>query len=89
MSDQNGAAISRTVVDAHNRAMIETLRTAGWLTNPQVEDAMRAVPRHRFAPDRGWLSPDRGAGPTVRSVWTPAFRPGHGMQKAPRLPWCC
>lgn len=49
--------------DAGNRAMLEELRVAGSLTDARVEDAMRAVPRHEFAPDRGWLSPDRGAGP--------------------------
>lgn len=48
--------------DAGNRAMLTALRAAGLLTDPRVEDAMRAVPRHEFAPDRGWFSPDRGVG---------------------------
>lgn len=58
MSTDEGAA-GRT----GNRAMIEELRAAGLLGDARVADAMLATPRHEFAPDAGWLIPDRGAGP--------------------------
>ncbi|MFC6938211.1 hypothetical protein ACFQHO_53340 [Actinomadura yumaensis] len=47
---------------ARNHAMIEALRAAGRLNAP-IAAAMRAVPRHLFAPDAGWFSPDHGTGP--------------------------
>ncbi|MDL4775314.1 methyltransferase domain-containing protein [Actinomadura xylanilytica] len=48
---------------ARNRAMTDALRAAGSLTQARVEAAMHATPRHLFARDSGWLSPDHGAGP--------------------------
>ncbi|TDD84317.1 methyltransferase domain-containing protein [Actinomadura rubrisoli] len=48
---------------ALNRGMLQTLRAAGQLTDPRVEAAMQAVPRHLFAPATGWLFPDHDAGP--------------------------
>lgn len=58
MSTDEGAAGR-----ASNRAMLKELRAAGLLGDARIADAMLAVPRHEFAPDAGWLSPDRGAGP--------------------------
>ncbi|MFR9723381.1 methyltransferase, FxLD system [Streptomyces sp. MS19] len=32
-------------------SVVDTLRAEGWITSPEVEAVMRAVPRHEFAPE--------------------------------------
>ncbi|MGH8968271.1 MAG: methyltransferase domain-containing protein, partial [Actinomycetes bacterium] len=66
-----------TDAEARNRAMTEALRTTGALTADGVEAAMLATPRHLFAPDTGWLSPDH------------ADMPGYAIhrQREPRTWW--
>ncbi|MFI0941909.1 methyltransferase, FxLD system [Streptomyces sp. NPDC021020] len=32
-------------------SVVDTLRAAGWISSPEVEAVMRAVPRHAFAPE--------------------------------------
>src|SRR5437868_12273603 len=56
-----GAAADRAAGEVRNHAMVEALQAAGLLTDARTAEAMRAVPRHQFAPHRGWFSPDRQA----------------------------
>jgi protein-L-isoaspartate(D-aspartate) O-methyltransferase len=42
---------NKATVDAHRDALIDTLKQRGDLTDPRIEAAFRAVPRHLFLPD--------------------------------------
>ncbi|SEG87848.1 protein-L-isoaspartate(D-aspartate) O-methyltransferase [Thermomonospora echinospora] len=51
-------AVDAGVVAARIERMADRLAAAGYLTRPQWRQAMRAVPRHLFAPGRAWCVPD-------------------------------
>ncbi|RFS87214.1 methyltransferase domain-containing protein [Actinomadura spongiicola] len=45
--------------------LADALQAVGDLTDPRIRRALHVVPRHLFAPDRGWCAPD---GPGERQV---------------------
>ncbi|WP_131741371.1 methyltransferase domain-containing protein [Actinomadura roseirufa] len=49
---------SAEAVEAHVGALIGRLTASGDLTRPEWVRALRAAPRHLFAPERAWCAPD-------------------------------
>ncbi|WP_242892550.1 protein-L-isoaspartate(D-aspartate) O-methyltransferase [Actinomadura litoris] len=54
--------VHTTDASARTDALADILVKRGHLTSPRIRDALRAAPRHLFAPARGWYATD-GPGP--------------------------
>ncbi|WP_246250570.1 protein-L-isoaspartate(D-aspartate) O-methyltransferase [Actinomadura litoris] len=54
--------VHTTDMGARTDALADALQVDGRFTSPRIRDALHAVPRHLFAPTRGWYAAD-GPGP--------------------------
>ncbi|HEY3686901.1 MAG TPA: methyltransferase domain-containing protein [Streptosporangiaceae bacterium] len=56
--------------------LVGDLTAQGLLSSDEWREALHAVPRHLFAPDRGWATPDYPGGGPPRSIDRDADEPG-------------